>query len=239
MGILRNITEMSDAWVIFDADNTSWNIEHFYDEAREELCSFIAEKGFGSKVPEKYQRERDVELMLTYGYSACRFARSFEDTVIKFLGNDIDAIIHARSLALGVFERSPTVNPGVQELFQKLKGNFKIGLITAGEKWVQERRLSDFHLKGEVDDVHVVESKTPSVFQCFIDDNGVDVAKSWMVGDSLKSDIAPAQSVGLRTIWYHADNWREVENNGYKDAAKKAVRVKSMDEIHDVIKGGI
>lgn len=203
----------NNSWVIFDADNTLWNIEHLYNEARSELCRYLSKKGNSLTAVENFQRERDSELYLTYGYSACRFARSFEDTAIYFLGNsDINSIKHCRSIALQVFDKSPIVNPDLETIFSTLKSDYKLGLITAGERWVQERRLSEFHFANEIDCIKVVEEKTVEVIQQFIEENSIEVSTSWMIGDSLRSDIKPATAVNLNVIWYRNNNWDEHEN---------------------------
>ena len=201
-----------DAWVIFDADNTLWDIEHLYDDARNELIEYISKQGHSSVEVEEYQRRRDKQLITTYGYSACRFDRSFEDTVIKFAGHDDKCIIHCRKLALDVFERPATLTPGLEELLPLLKKNFKVGIITAGEKWVQERRLRHFHLLAEIDQVKVVEQKNSDVFLQFSIENSISVEESWVVGDSLKSDIIPAKQAGFKTIHYDNHNWKDHEH---------------------------
>lgn len=205
---------MSSSWVIFDADNTLWDIEKFYDEARVELCAYLSGKGCHRDEVEEFQRRRDVHLHKTYGYSACRFPRSFEDTVINFLGvNGAESdIVHCRALALEVFSRTPSPSDGLEEVLQYIKSRYNVGLITAGERWVQERRLREFHLIDEIDAVEIVDEKTESVFLEFIQKYDLDPSQSWMVGDSFRSDIKPALEVGLNVFWYRVHNWNEFEN---------------------------
>ena len=35
----------SNAWVVFDADNTLWAVEHLYDAARQKMCEYLGGKG--------------------------------------------------------------------------------------------------------------------------------------------------------------------------------------------------
>lgn len=200
------------AWVIFDADNTLWDIEHLYDKARKELIDYVSKRGFSKEEVEKFQRQRDRQLVETYGYSACRFARSFEDTVVSFLGDDKNSIIHCRSIALDVFEKKAETSPGLDNLLPLIKKYFKVGIVTAGERWVQERRLSDFHLIHLIDQVTVVEEKNCEAFLQFAEQNEVYIGKSWIVGDSLKSDIIPAKRAGFKAVHYDNHNWVENEH---------------------------
>lgn len=208
-------TRLANHWIIFDADNTLWDIEHLYDEARQQLVCFLDKEGFDPQVVEAFQRDRDKQLVQTYGYSACRFARSFEDTMYHFGGADIcsSKVVHARKLALEVFEREPRHNQDVQEVFSTIRQSFNIGVITAGERWVQERRMAGFHLRDLIDEICIVEIKDSAVLKEFVDRLGIDVQKSWVVGDSLNSDVKPGVEAGLNVVWYRNHNWHENEHD--------------------------
>jgi putative hydrolase of the HAD superfamily len=181
--------EGHSAWIIFDADNTLWPIEHLYDEAREEMCAFLSTKGVNIEEARTFQERRDKELHETYGYSACRFARSFEDTILRFLPDSTpEDVRHVRRLALDVFAKRAQPADGLEELLERLRPTYSLGIITAGERWVQERRLADFHLRNLFAKVEVVEKKSEAVFRDFCKENRVDPGNSYVVGDSLRSD---------------------------------------------------
>lgn len=220
-------------WIIFDADNTLWDIEFLYDDARENLCDYLESFGCARGVVEAYQRTRDVELYKTYGYSACRFARSFEDTVYQFLGSSVDPriVIHCRKLALDVFESDPRHNPEVEFVLKSLKARYKIGLITAGERWVQKQRIERFHLLSEIDKVEVVEAKTKEVFEAFADRHGVIAEKSWVIGDSVSSDIKTSISAGFNAIWFKNHNWKE---NEHDQAYIESQRIDSVERLKEL-----
>lgn len=201
-------------WVIFDGDNTLWSVENLYDAARHELCVFIGGKGLDSDLVENFQQKRDAELHATYGYSACRFARSFEDTLLYFIPNaKLPVIRHVRQLALNVFEQKAQPMDTLMELIKGISPDFSLGIITAGERWVQERRLLDFHLRTKFQSIEIVESKCDSVFRAFCEKNHVDIANSWVVGDSVWSDIIPAKQVGLNAILFATKNWSYIEGH--------------------------
>lgn len=218
-------------WLIFDGDNTLWHIEHLYDKAREEMCSFLATYGVDSKVAENYQMNRDKELHATYGYSACRFARSFEDTALRF-APDIEskAIKAVRLIAMSVFEAPASMADDLEALLTEVKGEYMLGLITAGERWVQQKRLADFSLASEFDKIKIVESKSKEIFDDFIADNDVDRDQSWVIGDSINSDAIPALEAGLRAILVTAKNWSVVEGSA-NDLPSAAISVNRLSQI--------
>lgn len=223
-------------WVVFDADNTLWAVEHLYDEARRELCDFLESRGVPAQESERFQQYRDKELHRTYGYSACRFARSFEDTVLHFLSNACsEDVRHARTIALSVFDQRAQPAPGLEASLIRLKrAGFSLAIITAGERWVQERRLADFHLREMFSIIQIVEAKTVEVFTAFSRSVGISPANAWMVGDSLRSDILPADAAGLRTILVNASNWTFVERHDH-EVPPRAMVVQSLSEVPGIV----
>ena len=205
---------MNCNWVIFDADNTLWAVEHLYDSARDNLCQYLAARGISYGAAKSFQEKRDKELYASYGYSACRFARSFEDTILNFepLVTPQD-IRHVRNLALEVFERKAVVSEGLEGVLKDLARNYRLGIITAGERWVQEKRLLDFHLSSQFSAIEIVEEKKSSVFSVFCDRHGVNRQGSWVIGDSLNSDIIPARAAGVNAVLYATRNWSPVEGD--------------------------
>lgn len=201
-------------WLIFDADNTLWAVEQLYDQARESMCMFLAGKGIPMDQAMIFQQDRDKTLYQTYGYSACRFARSFEDTLLHFCPNPpAEDVRQVRRLALDVFEQPAQLADGLDRLLEVLSLRYHLGIITAGERWVQERRLNNFHLRHLFAAIEIVESKNESVFRTFCARHLVDPGVSCVIGDSFRSDILPARAAGLRPIWCRSANW-DLENTG-------------------------
>jgi putative hydrolase of the HAD superfamily len=228
-------------WVIFDADNTLWDIETLYDRARDEYCAYVEDlllkahpkTKVGRAVVDILQRHRDVQLHATHGYSAARFARSFEDTLSFLLpftspGN----IQHVREVALQVFVAKPELRPGLEATLSALSRDFSLGIITAGERWVQEKRLADFEFRDRFDEVVIVERKTEATFEDFCSSRAVDKGNSWMVGDSLPSDIIPSTKIGLRAIHFEAPNW--TVEHGQSPAGVPVAR--TMEEVLRLIR---
>ncbi len=54
-------------WVIFDADNTLWETESLYDEARRNLAAQLALRGIDESTAAEVQEAIDEELYRTLG----------------------------------------------------------------------------------------------------------------------------------------------------------------------------
>jgi putative hydrolase of the HAD superfamily len=210
-------------WVIFDADNTLWNVESLYDDARSRMGGYVSALcGNVAAEIENYQRLRDKELNPIYGYSSARFARSFEDTIYRFYPSaTAEQVRHVRSLAERVFAQKAELVANAELVLRSLHANgFRLGLLTAGEAWVQQKRISEFHLQGIFHAIEVVERKTSREFEAFCKKHGIETGDCCVVGDSKASDIGPAITAGLRAIFVPHKNWAPVEEAVKIDASR-------------------
>lgn len=201
-------------WIIFDGDNTLWNVEILYDEARAALCRLLTRGAATAGNVERFQRETDAELYRLMGYSRHRFPRSFTETARHYLVAGDDRIEAARRLAEQVFERAAVPADDVDEVLAELARSYRLALLTAGEPEVQRARLAHFGREHYFAEVRIVERKDVATIARLLLDVGADPARSWMVGDSLKSDIVPAVGAGLNAVHLDVANWREVEAAG-------------------------
>jgi predicted acylesterase/phospholipase RssA/FMN phosphatase YigB (HAD superfamily) len=230
-------SDSENRWIIFDADNTLWNVEAFYNSARTEMAEYVATLcDSPSHDIESYQQERDRQLSDIYGYSASRFARSFEDTIYKFVPKATsEHVRHVRALAEAVFTQKADLTPDVELVLRSLRSQgWYLGLLTAGESWVQQKRISEFHLQGIFHAIEVVEQKTALEFKKFCEKHNVEPDKCWVVGDSKRSDIDPAISAGLHAILVPHENWAVVENTTDVDGSKFTA-VEHLREVLNVV----
>jgi putative hydrolase of the HAD superfamily len=228
-------------WIIFDADNTLWNLEALYDRARSKFCSYLLDEitkdtqnrgDIDQSIIDRVQRHRDLQLEKTHGYQSSRFARSFEDTVSFFIPFASPHVFkEARSIALEVFDTLAEPYPDLESAIAKLHDSYSFAIVTAGERWVQERRLNDFHLRASFQKTLIVERKTAETFSTFCDDNKIDRSISWIVGDSIRSDILPARNAGLNAVHLNNKNWT-IELGALPDGV---VSLATLSEVADYI----
>ncbi len=218
-------------WVFFDGDNTLWHVEALYDRARRDLVRFVEQSGASAWEVETFQREEDKRLFGELGYSAVRFARSFENTLRRFIpGATTEQAERVRRLAMSVFESPAETDQDAAGVLVTLRSSHNLALVTAGERWVQERRLAGFNYTGLFDLVHIAEKKTATLFRELVASLCISAEASWVVGDSLRSDAIPALEAGLNAILIANHNWVEVERDGGRPAHLKVV-----DRLGDIL----
>lgn len=221
-------------WVFFDADNTLWHIEHLYDDARRALVERLARDGFDPADVEATQRRFDRSAFGELGYSSQRFPLSFVRTLLSFKP---DADITEQTLVRRIGEEALTspalVDPDTVVVLNALKRNFRLGLVTAGDEVVQQRRLQGFPQACLFDRIWITHQKSADVFDTICRQVGADRGRSWVVGDSIQSDAIPAHTVGLNTVLVRNPNWHEIELQG--EAPKTTIVIQKLRDVVKII----
>jgi putative hydrolase of the HAD superfamily len=201
-----------DPWVVFDADNTLWEVESLYDDARRSMTDILAGRGIDRSLSSEIQQTIDQNLHRTLGYSAQRFPASFDQTLTYFFPNASNQErMQIKAIAERVFLRPAIVHEALAEVLTALGGIYRLGIVTAGEQWVQESRLRQFTYRHHFSAIEIVPHKDVATFVAFAQKNAIDTTRSWLVGDSIRSDIIPARAAGFNCILLRAHNWHRVE----------------------------
>lgn len=100
-----------------------------------------------------------------------------------------------------------------REMLAVLKKRYPLALVSNFYGNL-ETVLEEMHLDDVFD--HVVESAVvgvrkpdPQIFVIALERLGLSAADVMVVGDSMKNDIAPAQSLGCQTTWIRGEEWKD------------------------------
>ena len=105
-----------------------------------------------------------------------------------------------------------TLFPGAMELLQKLRGKYRLGLITnASDKDTTWRILRDLRLKDLFATVVISgefgwRKPSPLIFHEALKELSTKPEYTVMVGDSFEADIIGANSLGMKTVYIDAEN---------------------------------
>lgn len=199
--------------VIFDGDDTLWSSERLYDEARSRARLIVEECGLDGAQWEERERLLDVQNVAKFRYSTERFPTSCVQAYEKLcLTNkrtvDRAIVEQIRTTARSVFEREPPLVAGARETLTLLRlRGARLALLTKGDYELQRRRIERSGLREFFHVVRIVPEKSPEIIREVVAALGVDAASTWMVGNSMRSDVFPAMSAGLRAVRIPAHVW--------------------------------
>lgn len=94
---------------------------------------------------------------------------------------------------------------GLEELLGRLRERYRLGVIANQtpecRASLRRRGLLEYFDVVAISEELDLHKPDPKLFQWAIEQSGADPARSVMVGDRLDNDVAPARSVGMKTIW--------------------------------------
>lgn len=200
--------------IAFDADDTLWDCQSYYDKAEDTYTKILERYGIGAKEVAESLFETETKNMPLLGYGCKAFILSLIENAVKMThreieGKDIQSILnlsHHLLTSLG----QPLA--GIEDTLKKLKrgSNVPRVVFTKGELLDQKNKYHKSGLSAYFDDIIVVEDKTIAAYKQLCTHFGVQIAELLMIGNSFKSDIEPVLKQGgcaihipFHTVWQH------------------------------------
>lgn len=214
--------------IAFDADDTLWDCQGYFEEAEEHLYRLIAPY---CNDPKKELFKTESANMTDLGYGCKAFTISIIETALRVGGTHIsntelsELLAHCKSLL-----RLPaTPLPEVEYTLQRIEGYRKV-VFTKGELQDQENKLKRSGLLKYFDDVEITSDKTQREFTALCEHQQIHPSELLMVGNSLKSDIAPALAIGAWAIHipfhvtWQLEHFEEIDH-------ERLIKIKHFSEI--------
>lgn len=191
------MTEIS--LIAFDADDTLWGSQTYFDIVKKVYCEILAPYASAEEVSHALRATEKANIPLL-GYGSKAFMLSLIENAVKIShgkvkGYDIGQIVEVSKELL----RLPG-HPfdGVKATLAKLRdtGRYRMVVFTKGELLDQENKFQRSGLRPYFDDIVIVSEKTPDAYNRLCKQFGVKIGQLLMVGDSYPEDIAPVLEIG-------------------------------------------
>lgn len=185
----------------FDADDTLWDCQSHFEVVENQLYKLIAPY-CEDPAHELYVTESGNMADLGYGCKA--FTISIIETALRVGGDHFDSSQLAGLLQLckELLRLPATPLPGVEETLKALstETTYRMVVFTKGELQDQENKLRRSGLLKYFNDVEITSDKSQNEFVALCEHQHIHPSQLLMVGNSLKSDIAPALAIGAWAI---------------------------------------
>ncbi|MFI5282324.1 MAG: HAD family hydrolase [Candidatus Dormibacterales bacterium] len=197
----------------FDGDDTLWHNETRFHVTQGALRDLLR-----SHVPEAdvdgHLFEVEMRNLRLYGYGVKAFTLSMLETAIGVTGGRIPASDLEVILGWGKqMLRAPTeLLDGVDSALRRIGERFPLLLITKGDLFDQESKLARSGLADLFSGVEILSDKNVESYRRLLVRRQIAPDEFVMVGNSLRSDIAPVVELGGRAIHipYHV-TWSHEE----------------------------
>ncbi|HLX37235.1 MAG TPA: HAD family hydrolase [Candidatus Binataceae bacterium] len=199
--------------LIFDADDTLWDSNIHFLEAFESFVDAVAALGIENhrEAIKAAVREAELELIKTHGYGRRPYVIALERAIMQVAPEFHHEPLRREVEKIGakLIERYCELLPGVQETVSDLAARHRLILFTKGQRDEQLLKLERSGLARYFDRVETPREKNPDSYHRLVIDVGLDRERTFMIGNSPRSDINPALRAGLRAAIYipHPHTW--------------------------------
>jgi len=207
----------------FDADDTLWVNETYFREAEERFAELLEPYETKNKIDQELFKTEIKNLEL-YGYGVKGFMLSMIESALELSNNGIPQATLSKLLDIGkeMIVRPVELLEGVEEVLGKLKGKYRLIVLTKGDLLDQERKLYRSNLSDYFHHVEVLSDKKEKNYKDLLDHLEVSTNEFLMIGNSLKSDVLPLVNIGssavhvpFHTTWKHEEVTAPIKRSGY------------------------
>ncbi|GGH34905.1 putative hydrolase of the HAD superfamily [Cribrihabitans marinus] len=181
----------------FDADDTLWHNERFFQLTQERFAGLLADHAGRDHLMERLLAAERRNLG-HYGYGIKGFVLSMIETALEVTEARVPAPVIGELIAAGheMLAHPIELLPHAREAVEAVTDTHRVVLITKGDLLDQERKLAQSGLGDLFDAVEIVSEKTPETYRAVFARHGNGADRSMMVGNSVRSDVVPALEAG-------------------------------------------
>ena len=198
-------------FLLIDGDDTLWENNVYFEQAIEEFIDFL---GHSSMPREQVRASLDeVERMNVpvHGYGSAAFTKNLQQTYERLAERDLrpDDIEHVLQLGQRIANQPVQLMPDVAETVSYLAGRHDLMLLTKGHPEEQRLKIERSGLEPRFAATAVVNEKALETYRAIVQERQLDPTRTWMIGNSPRSDINPALQAGLNAVFIpHEHTWR-------------------------------
>lgn len=202
---------ISPQTLLIDLDDTICENNVYFERAIAKFISFLNHREMTVEEVREVLNQVERESILTHGYGLHSFAHSLVTTFERLSVEKITPELHQRiwSFAHEIAEHPLELIDGVAETLEELhRRRHRLIIVTKGNLTEQSGKIERSGLSHFFDAVEIVAEKNKPTYESVADKYALDPDRSWMVGNSPKSDINPSLAAGLNAVFIpHDQTW--------------------------------
>jgi putative hydrolase of the HAD superfamily len=213
--------------IAFDADDTLWENENYFQEIEKKFCVLMEEYLPQHSVGRELLRT-EIKNISLYGYGIKAFMLSMIETAITISNKTIHVSVVEKIIEYGqeLLQKPILKLDGVDEVLENLKGRYRLVVATKGDLLDQERKLRKSGIEHYFHHTEIMSEKGEADYKKLIKHLDIQAHEFLMIGNSLKSDILPVLNIGghafhipYHVTWGHEKIEYEVNHGNFKQFA--------------------
>jgi putative hydrolase of the HAD superfamily len=219
--------------LIFDADDTLWENNIYFEEAFEQFCEYLGHSSMSPSEVRAVLDEIEIVNSKTHGYGSrnfgCNLAACYQHVVERQISPaDIEAVM---ALAHAILSKPLELIEGVPDTLAELSQRHELLLFTKGDAEEQQGKIERSGLATFFRHAAIVREKDEFAYRLLTQERACCPERTWMIGNSPRSDINPALAAGLNAVFVpHPRTWA-LEREEVPSAHPRLLRVESIREL--------
>ena len=218
--------------IAFDADDTLWVNEPYFQEAEKQFCILLENYLPQHSVSQELFKTEMKNLHL-YGYGVKGFVLCMIETASRISNRTVSLELIDKIIAIGqeLLQKPIELLQGVSETLEQLKDRYRLIVATKGDLLDQERKLKNSGLESYFHHIEIMSDKKVSDYQKLLKHLDCKPENFLMLGNSIKSDILPVLELGgyggqipYHVTWTHEEHEHNLKHDNF-------VELKSIDSI--------
>jgi putative hydrolase of the HAD superfamily len=222
-------------FLIFDADDTLWENNIYFERAFDEFAAYLDHSTLSPLEIRDVLDEIERVNSKIHGYGSLSFGRNLRECYRHLAEREIrdEDLETVMGFAQRILERPMEVIPGVAETLDYLAQRHDLTLFTKGHPEEQKLKIDQSGLGVYFAHTAIVREKDAAAYRHLVDDRGMDPARTWMIGNSPKSDVNPALAAGLNAVFVpHKFTW-SLEKTDIVDGEGRLLTVERIEELRE------
>ena len=219
--------------IFFDADDTLWENEQFFRDAEAHFAQLLSDYTSPEGVQAMLWQKQEENIPL-FGYGSKTYMIGMADAAMELCGGTLPEKIYygIKKIITDLAFHEFRIIEGVEDTLKALHGHYTMIVATKGDLTEQ---LYKYRLSGLSKYFHhceVMENKEEKNYLELAAKHNLKPEEILMVGNSVKSDIAPVVNIGgtafhtpHEVVWVHEmmdmpESDRIIEVDGIRDILK-------------------
>jgi len=219
----------------FDADDTLWVNEPYFQETEKQFCALMADYLEAKEVSAELLKT-EMQNIGMYGFGVKGFVLSMIETANRISKNKTsnESINNIIQLGKSLIDKPVQLIDGVEKVLQQLEGKFKLIVATKGDLLDQERKLKKSGITKYFHHIEIMSDKKEENFKSLLNHLEIMPSEFLMVGNSFKSDILPVINLGGYGVYVPFDiTWQHEKVDD--SISKTNYRIKQIANIEDLL----
>ena len=219
--------------LIFDADDTLWENNIYFEQAFDEFCAYLNHSSLKPDEIRDILDEIERESNKIHGYGAVNFGRNLSQCYLHLAERAVEAhdLKRVAAFAHRILRQEIELMKGVAETLPFLAEKHELTMFTKGEPSEQNRKIELSGLRPFFTHCEIVKEKHPEAYAELARVRGFDLERTWMIGNSPRSDINPALAAGMRAVFVPHERTWTLEREEIRHSDGRLVVLNRFDEL--------